>query len=72
MKSGVVKSVVGVVLVLVQDTLNIKSGFEQAAIFLWQPYVPLMLKTLASGHWLLVKRLDKENKEANHPYIVTK
>lgn len=49
-KSGVVKSVVGVVLVLVQDTLNIKSGFEQAAIFLWQPYVPLMLKTLASGH----------------------
>ena len=57
---------IGVVLIPVSDALNIKPGFGQTAVFPWWPYVPLRLKALACGFCLPVKRLEKENKEANH------
>ena len=58
--------------VLVSDAITIKPEFQQTAIFLWSRFVPLRLKALASGCCISVRRLEKENKEANHPHIATK
>ena len=62
----------GAALVLTSDALNTEPGFGQTAVFLWQTCVPLRRKVLASGWCLPVRRLEKENKEANHPHIATK
>ena len=60
-----------VVLAMISDALNIKLGFGQTAIFPWQAYVPLRLRSLASGCHLPVRGLENENKEANHPHTAT-
>ena len=60
------------VLILVADALNIKTGFQQTVIFPWGPFVPLRLTALASGCYLSVRRFENDSEEANHPYSVTK
>ena len=60
-----------VALVLTSDVLNTKPEFWQITIFLWRPYVPLRLKSSASGHSFPVRKLKMESKEANHPHTAT-
>ena len=64
---------VDVALVLISDALSIEPGFGQtASFFFFRSYILLRLKALTSGFCFLVRRLEKESKEANHLCIATK